>query len=153
MVQRPIGVADTLSYASSDAGVTANLANLTFSGGHAEGDEIDVQRRAYDPDGEEMEDGTGALESVDVATFENVTGSMHNDRLTGDHRVNMLTGGAGDDVLRGGGEVDTLNGGPGADTLDGGSSLSVGGDTPGRRLMMFSIRIPHPTPVQWQVSQ
>ena len=123
-------VADTLSYMSSDAGVTVNLATLTFSGGHAEGDEIDVQRRAYDPDGPEQDDGTGALEEVDVATFENVTGSMHDDRLTGDHRVNMLTGLAGADVLRGGGDADTLNGGPGADTLDGGSSLSAGANTP-----------------------
>ena len=117
-------VADTLSYASSDAGVTVNLATLTFSGGHAEGDEVEVQRAAYDPD------GTGSLDPVDVSTFENIIGSMHNDRLTGDHRINMLTGGAGDDNLRGGAEVDTLIGGPGADTLDGGSSLSNGADTP-----------------------
>ena len=119
------GIADTLSYASSDAGVSVNFATLTFSGGHAEGDEVEVQRDAYDPDG-----ATGPLDPVDVSTFENILGSMHNDRLTGDHRVNVLTGGAGDDHLRGGGEADTLIGGPGADTLDGGSSLAEGAATP-----------------------
>ena len=105
---------DTLSYASSDAGVTVNLATLMFSGGHAEGDEIEVRRDAFDPD------GAGDEDPVDVATFENVTGSDHNDWLTGDYRVNVLTGMGGDDTLRGGAGADTLNGGPGADTLDGG---------------------------------
>ena len=122
---------DTLSYASSGAGVLVNLASLTFSGGHAEGDEVEVQRDAFDPDGAE-----GDLDPVDVSTFENITGSMHNDRLTGDHRDNILTGGDGDDTLRGGAsttddnadgthavaelEGDKLIGGPGADMLDGG---------------------------------
>ena len=106
--------ADTLSYESSDAGVTVNFTTFTFSGGHAEGDEVEAQRDAFDPDG----DGDG--DPVDVATFENITGSDHDDRLTGDHRVNMLTGGKGDDTLRGMAGADTLNGGPGADHLDGG---------------------------------
>ena len=105
---------DTLSYASSSAGVTVNLATLTFTGGDAEGDEVEVERDAFDPD------FAGPLDPVDVSTFENLTGSMHNDRLTGDHRVNMLKGGAGDDTLRGGAQADTLIGGPGADMLDGG---------------------------------
>ena len=107
-------VADTLSYESSDAGVHVNLTTLTFAGGHAEGDEVEVQRDAFDPD------GVGDMDPVDVATFENLMGSDHDDRLTGDHRVNMLTGGEGDDTLRGMAGVDTLNGGPGADHLDGG---------------------------------
>ena len=116
-------VADTLSYASSDAGVTVNLATLLFAGGHAEGDE-DRGATEYDHDSDDETD------PIDISTFENITGSMHNDRLTGDHRVNELKGGAGDDTLRGGAQVDTLIGGPGADSLDGGSSLSAGGDTP-----------------------
>ena len=105
---------DTLSYASSDAGVHVNLTALTFAGGHAEGDEVDVQRDAYDAD------GAGDIDPVDVATFESLLGSDHDDRLTGDHRVNMLTGGKGDDSLRGMAGADTLVGGPGADMLDGG---------------------------------
>ena len=117
------GVADTLSYASSDAGVTVNLATLMFSGGHAQGDE---DRGAMEHD----HDGDAETDSIDVSTFENITGSMHNDRLTGDHRANTLTGMGGDDNLRGGAQVDILTGGPGADMLDGGSSLSAGADTP-----------------------
>ena len=109
---------DTVSYASSDAGVTVNLAELTFSGGHAEGDEDEGhQNNAYDPDGPD-----GDLDPVDVSSFENVTGSMHNDRLTGDHRVNVLKGGGGRDTLKGLAGADTLIGGPGADRLDGGKS-------------------------------
>ena len=105
---------DTLSYASSDAGVHVNLTALTFSGGHAEGDEVEVQRDAFDPD------RAGEGDPVDVSTFEYLTGSDHDDRLTGDHRGNMLTGGKGDDMLRGMAGVDILIGGPGADHLDGG---------------------------------
>ena len=56
----------------------------------------------------------------DISTFEHVTGSMHGDSLTGDHRVNHLTGGGGDDSLRGGAGADRVIGGPGADMLDGG---------------------------------
>ena len=109
------GAPDTLSYANSYAGVTVSFTTLTFSGGHAEGDEVEVQRDAFDPDGE---DGDG--DPVDVSTFENITGSDHNDRLTGDHRANELNGGKGNDNLRGMAGADTLNGGPGADNLDGG---------------------------------
>ena len=107
-------VADTLSYAGSDAGVTANLTSHSYSGGHAEGDDIQVHRGVYDHDGKDDTD------DLDVSTFENLTGSDHNDRLTGDHRVNTLTGGKGNDTLRGMAEADVLIGGPGADTLDGG---------------------------------
>lgn len=115
--------ADTLSYASSTGGVTVNLATAGASGGHANGDEIAVNRGVYDHD---MDDETTEL---DVATFENVTGSDHHDSLSGDHRFNVLKGGGGDDSLRGGGDADHLVGGPGADRLDGGSSLSAGADT------------------------
>ena len=94
-------VADTLSYKGSGAGVSANLAIHSYSGGDAEGDEVEVQRAAYDHDGDNETD------ELDVSTFENLTGSMHNDRLTGDHRANVLTGMDGDDTLRGGAGVDT----------------------------------------------
>ena len=116
---------NTLSYASSDAGVTVNLASATASGGHAQDDTIvtyeELSPLPDDPNNE-----------IDVATFRNVTGSMHDDRLTGDHWDNHLTGGAGDDTLRGGASDpgdrsnaaavrgDVLVGGPGADVLDGG---------------------------------
>ena len=39
---------------------------------------------------------------IDVATFTNITGSAHNDRLTGDRFANVLNGGGGADMLDGG---------------------------------------------------
>ena len=114
---------DTLSYAGSMAAVHANLATNTFSGGDAEGDEIAVEREAYDHD---MDDETDPL---DVSTFENLTGSANNDRLTGDHRTNTIMGGDGDDTISGGGAFDALHGGKGDDSIkgDGGSDHLIGG--------------------------
>ena len=110
---------DTLSYASSMGAVTINLATLSFSGGDAEGDEIETFE--YDHDGERDTD------DLELATFENVTGSaMGNDSLTGDARANVLMGLGGNDSLRGGAGADTLDGGPGADRLDGGRSQTGG---------------------------
>ena len=108
-------MADVLSYAGSDAGVTVHLATASASGGHADGDTIatfEVTITAEDEDEDDTE--------IDVSTFEYVTGSMHDDSLTGDHRDNHLVGGGGDDALRGGAGADLLIGGPGADMLDGG---------------------------------
>ena len=84
------GGVNWLSYASSDAAVTVNLATASVSGGHAQGDEIVS---------DEMELGG---REVDVPRFHNIIGSAHNDRLTGDHRPNVLEGGAGADRLDGG---------------------------------------------------
>ena len=106
---------NTLSYAMSDAGVRVNLETAAASGGHAEGDEIET----YD-----LTVGTGDDErDIEVATFRNLTGSMHDDHLTGDRFANELKGGGGDDSLRGLAGADTLFGGAGADRLDGGSSM------------------------------
>ena len=110
---------DTLSYASSADAVTINLASLSFLGGDAEGDEIETFE--YDHDGERDTD------DLELATFENVTGSrMGDDSLTGDSRANVLMGLGGNDALRGGAGADTLDGGPGADRLDGGRSQTEG---------------------------
>ena len=109
---------DTLSYAGSMGAVTANLATHTYSGGDAEGDEVEVERDAYDHD---MDDET---DPVDVSTFENLTGSANNDRLTGDHRANTIMGGDGDDTISGGGAFDVLMGQKGDDSISGGA----GGD-------------------------
>ena len=109
--------ANTLSYAGSDAGVTVNLATASTSGGHAEGDEIETYELT-------LNSGAENETEIDVATFVNVTGSMHRDNLTGDMFNNHLAGGAGDDTLRGGSGADTLAGGPGADTLDGDTSTN-----------------------------
>ena len=107
---------NTLSYAMSDAGVTVNLQTVTASGGHAEGDEIET----YDYTATNGTDATDNDEDFEVATFLNLTGSMHNDHLTGNMFGNLLAGGGGDDTLRGLAGPDTLVGGAGADMLDGG---------------------------------
>ena len=124
--------ANTLSYASSDAGVAVNLTTASVSGGHAQGDEIAVYDD-IDHDGDEATDADGDgnplddtdTDRIDVASFRKVTGSDHNDSLTGDYRMNVLNGMGGDDTLRGGGGDDHLIGGPGADRLDGGESFST----------------------------
>ena len=105
--------ADTISYKYSMEGVTINLLTGAARGGDAEGDTI----------GTDIED---------------VQGSMHDDRLSGDNKANtlmglggnddlsgdngkdVLDGGAGDDELDGGDGDDSLTGGPGADELTGG---------------------------------
>ncbi len=109
--------ANTLSYAGSDAGVTVNLVTSTASGGHADGDEIETYELTLNEGGDNETE-------IDVATFVNVTGSMHDDHLTGDMFNNHLAGGAGDDRLSGGAGADVLAGGPGADRLDGGEDAN-----------------------------
>ena len=109
---------NTLSYESSDAGVTVNLATLSFSGGHADGDEIET----YDYT---ITLGNGHSDKIEVSTFVHVTGSDHDDRLTGDRFNNFLTGNDGDDTLRGGDGIDLLWGGKGADLLDGGKNTGA----------------------------
>ena len=104
---------NTLSYAGSDTYVTVNLATAKVSGGHAEGDTIATYERLVPTDDDPNNE-------VDVATFANVTGSMHGDYLTGDNNDNHLVGGGGGDTLDGRAGMDVLTGGPGADTLNGG---------------------------------
>ena len=113
---------NTLSYAMSDAGVMVNLATVSVSGGHAEGDDIET----YEYNDTKGTTETDDDEEVDISTFVNVTGSMHNDRLTGDRFGNHLVGGDGNDTLRGGAGADVLEGNKGADSLDGGQDR---GDT------------------------
>ena len=120
--------ADTLSYRSSSAGVTVNLATASASGGDATDDEIETFDVDYDHDADGTEtDPTDAVET-EFSTFENIIGSAHRDNLTGDDRINVIHGGAGDDVLKGGRSGDTLEGGPGADTLDGGHTRTSNTD-------------------------
>ena len=77
---------DTVSYESSDAGVTVTVnssGTTTGSGGDAASDSI--------------------------SNFENIIGSGHADTLTGDGNANVIEGGAGADVLDGKGGTDTLS--------------------------------------------
>ena len=86
---------DWVLYLGSPAGVRVDLMAGTGEGGDAEGDAL--------------------------ANFENITGSVYADVLTGDAGVNQLDGAQGDDVLRGNGGDDVLEGGAGTDRLIGGA--------------------------------
>lgn len=101
---------NTLSYAGSDSKVSVNLGSGTAVYGDAEGDTF--------------------------SNIQNLTGSSHNDVLSGDDGANVLrggngndrllgrdgddrlVGGAGDDLITGGDGVDTLYGQAGADVFD-----------------------------------
>jgi Ca2+-binding RTX toxin-like protein len=97
---------DTLGYASSNAGVTVDLApgllgHITqASGGDATGDIV-------------------------TADFENLVGSNYNDTLKGTSGANVLAGLAGNDSLYGRNGNDRLIGGAGADLLDGGTGVDI----------------------------
>lgn len=91
---------DTLSYEDATAGVTVSLLVTA------------------------QQDTKGAGKDT-VSQFENILGSVHADKLTGDKNDNKLEGAANDDILDGGLGNDTLLGGNGDDLLIGG----VGSDT------------------------
>jgi Ca2+-binding RTX toxin-like protein len=102
------GGADTVIYGDSTVGVQVNLQLGSGRFGTAQGDSY--------------------------VNVENVTGSAHDDLLTGNGGVNDLQGGAGDDTVNGGagndrlfGSIghDTLNGGLGADRMEGGTGDDV----------------------------
>ena len=80
---------DTATYDGSVAAVTVDLSAGTASGGDGEGDTL--------------------------TDIENVTGSDHDDVLSGDANANRLIGGLGEDRLHGGGGDDRLEGGAGDD--------------------------------------
>lgn len=82
---------DTLSYEGSNAGVTVNLSTDDAEGGDAEGDSI--------------------------SDFENLTGSSHDDTLTGTVAYNILNGGAGNDIFIATDGGDGILGGAGSDTI------------------------------------
>lgn len=82
---------DTLSYLSSDAGVTLDLAAGTGTGGHAQGDVF--------------------------SGFEEILGSGHADTVTGSDSADRVALGEGDDVVNAGAGEDRLWGGFGSDTL------------------------------------
>jgi Ca2+-binding RTX toxin-like protein len=90
---------DTVSYMSSGAGVTVNLATGVHFGGDAEGDVL--------------------------AGIENAMGSGKADSLTGDAGVNRLSGGSGNDTLTGLAGDDILIGGAGADSVAGGGGVDT----------------------------
>ena len=95
---------DTLQYEDTSAGVTVDL-NLNGTG--------IAQTSAGDASGDI------------IAGFENLTGSIFGDTLTGDSGRNIIMGLDGDDVINGGGGNDVIRGGAGADVLIGGAGSDV----------------------------
>lgn len=87
---------DTSSYAGSSARVVVDLSG---AGSADEGD------------------ATGDV----LIDIENLTGSDHNDRFTGDNGANVLDGGNGNDNMNAGGGADTVHGGEGGDLISGGN--------------------------------
>ncbi|MEW5685156.1 MAG: calcium-binding protein [Pseudomonadota bacterium] len=85
---------DEAVYLNAPGGVTVDLG---LSGAQATGDGADT-----------------------LISIENISGSLQNDRLTGDGQANLLRGWAGDDTLTGAGGADTLDAREGADVLSGG---------------------------------
>ena len=114
---------DTISYASSGAGVTINLTDGTAAGGDADGDTL------VDMDGDAIEHVIGS-EHDDALTGSRVANSLWglggNDELDGLRGEDKLYGGSGDDNLDGGRGDDTLEGGYGADVLTGGDEGTEG---------------------------
>lgn len=94
-----LGGTDTISYASSAAGVTISLAGGPGSGGFAQGDTL--------------------------ANIENLTGSSYGDSLSGSAANDGLKGGDGNDVINAGDGNDSASGDAGNDDLKGG----IGSDT------------------------
>ncbi|SHO81543.1 Alkaline phosphatase [hydrothermal vent metagenome] len=88
---------DKILFRDSDEGVTVNLETNENHNGDAEGDEY--------------------------VNFEGVTGSLHDDDITGDSGANTLQGGEGDDVVDGGAGSDWIveTTDNGSDTIDGGA--------------------------------
>ncbi|MGK9247973.1 hypothetical protein KXS07_36910 [Inquilinus limosus] len=89
---------DRVDYSCSLAGVTVDLAGIPGAGGWADGDVL--------------------------VGIEEVVGSVHDDRISGDGAANRLFGGDGYDRLMGRGGADDLYGENGADVISGGD----GGD-------------------------
>ena len=65
--------------------------------------------------------GGGLPISLIVKGFENVVGTIYNDKIIGDFTANHLNGNAGDDFIDGGAGNDLLLGGAGSDGLQGGN--------------------------------
>jgi Ca2+-binding RTX toxin-like protein len=96
------GTTDVVSYINAAAGVRADLATHTASGG----------------------DGSDTLTSV-----EGVSGSSFADTLVGDGKPNELFGNEGNDTLSAGGGADFVGGGAGTDSIQGGAGKDYCLDT------------------------
>ncbi len=112
---------DTVSYATSNAGVFVDLGTGTASGGHAAGDKfLDVENLL----------GTNFADMLGGDSGDNsIIGSKGFDTLFGGKGADTIQGGSNDDEIYGGEDNDSLEGGSGKDTVDGdaGDDTVLGG--------------------------
>ena len=113
---------NTLSYESSDDGVTVNLLTGEASGGHAEGDTFVNFNNLLGSDFNDVLTLATAGTAEGGAGVDIVTGSEENDIIAGEDFVGFNTG-ADNDQLFGLGGDDFLEGGGGADFIDGGDGI------------------------------
>lgn len=110
---------DTVSYQNVKEGAGGVVVDLTIIGAQ------NTRASGYDTF---VRIGTTTRSSI-----ENLTGSVNDDKLTGDEFNNALNGSAGDDSLFGGNGADALTGGAGNDLINGGNgsdtAIFVGTDT------------------------
>jgi Ca2+-binding RTX toxin-like protein len=112
---------DTVDYSASQVGVTITLTNPTTKGGTSGGTvEADFVTSTYNPLTGSFIQMHNHQVLANLTSFENATGSNHNDVLKGNGSANILNGGGGHDVIDGGGGADTIIGGAGRDTMTGG---------------------------------
>ncbi|HEY9345548.1 MAG TPA: calcium-binding protein, partial [Inquilinus sp.] len=90
------GGTDTVRYSGSASAIVVDLSAGRGSAGDAAGDRL--------------------------GSIENVAGSSHHDRVSGNGGANVLDGGNGNDILEGLGGADSLQGGGGDDVLRGGAA-------------------------------
>lgn len=109
---------DTLTYWSSDAGVTVDFRTGTGQGGHAEGDSFT---------GMEAVKGSEHHDDVLIADDSGLLFFAYggDDTLLGGDGKDRLYGGEGDDLLEGGKARDWLDGGSGSDSLLAGNGHDV----------------------------
>jgi Ca2+-binding RTX toxin-like protein len=99
---------DWLSYELSSGAVEIDLANGTYQGSHAEGDEV------------------SGFEAVRGSAYaDTILGSTGDDRVDGGAGTDRLSGGGGNDILSGGADADTLTGEAGADVVRGGLGADI----------------------------
>jgi hypothetical protein len=97
---------------------------------------VDLKNETFEsmPNGGPQHNHPGHGYYYQITGVENVAGSLHSDKITGDNLANLLNGREGHDELNGGqgsdtlfGEIgnDILNGGAGADKLTGGAGADT----------------------------
>src|SRR5262249_31245180 len=107
----PSGGIDTIDFSGAETGLTFSL-------------EID------DGTPQPVDAAAGRSNTVAITgAFEDLVGSLYNDKLSGNGLHNNLPGNGGLDLIFGGGGNDSITGGSGNDTLIGGdgNDLIIGG--------------------------